>query len=81
MKLVYLCLAVFCATIALPGCGGGSQEPSLANEGVTADDIARYEAELAAVSGDDSYADEMDADDDAGTGAASTESEGTEPAE
>ena len=83
MKLIYLCLAVFCATITLPGCGAGSQEPSLANEGITADDIAKYEAELAAIQGEDAYAEEMDADDTgtaAGTEAAGTEAAGTEAA-
>ena len=73
MKAVYRCLVVFCAAIAVAGCGGGSAEPSLANEGVTADDIAKYEAELAAVSGEDSYADDLDADDDEGPEVEATE--------
>ena len=72
MKSIYLCLVIFCATIAVAGCGGGSEETSLATEDVTADDIAKYEAELAAISGDDSYEDTLDADD-AGTEAAVTE--------
>ena len=71
MKSIYLCLLVFCATIAVPGCGGGSEENKLANEGLTADDFAKYEADLAAVQGDDSYAEELETDDDgAGTEAA-----------
>jgi hypothetical protein len=68
MKSVYLCLVVFCATIAVPGCDGQKEETSLATEGLTADDFAAYEADLAAVSGGDSYEEELDADDDAGTG-------------
>ena len=65
MKSLYLCLMVLCATIAVPGCGG-SEEPTLAEEGLTADDFAKYEEELAAVSGGDSYEEELVADD-AGT--------------
>jgi hypothetical protein len=72
MKSLYLCLVVFCATIAIPGCGE-TKETKLATEGVTADDIAKYEADLAAVSGEDSYAEELNDDDDAGTGDAGTE--------
>lgn len=72
MKSLYICLVVFCATIAVPGCGGGSEDTSLANEGLTAEDFAKYEADLAAVSGDDSYAEELVADD-AGTEDAGTE--------
>jgi hypothetical protein len=77
MKSLYICLVVFCATIAVPGCGGGSEDTTLATEGLTADDFAQYEADLAAVSGDDSYAEEMVADD-AGTEVEATEVEGTE---
>ena len=73
MKSVYLCLVVFCATMAVPGCGGGGEENTLANEDLTADDFAKYEADLAAVSGGDSYEEELDADDDTGTQAAGTE--------
>lgn len=64
MKSVYLCLAV-CAAISVSGCSG-KKESSLADEGVTADAIAQYEAELAAVSGDDAYDDAEG--DDAGAG-------------
>ncbi len=62
MKSVSLCLVVFCATIAVPGCGG-SEENTLATEDLTADDFAKYEAELAAVSGGDSYEDTEQGDD------------------
>jgi len=43
---IYLCLAIFCAAIALPGCG---EEPkaNLAEENLTAEDFAAYEANLA----------------------------------
>jgi len=51
MKSLYLCLVVFCATIAVPGCGGGSEENTLAEGDLTAEDFARYEEELAAVTG------------------------------
>ena len=40
----------------VPGCGP-PKENTLATDGATAEDIAKYEEELAAVSGDDSYAD------------------------
>ena len=79
MKSIYLCLVVFCATIAVSGCGE-TKETKLATEGVTADDIAKYEADLAAVSGGESYEDALDADD-LGTEAAGTEAAGTEAAE
>ena len=55
MKSIYLCLMVLCA-IAVAGCGA-PEDNKLATDGATADDFAKYEAELAAVSGDDSYAD------------------------
>jgi hypothetical protein len=64
MKSLYLFLVVFCATIAVPGCGGGSEENTLATEGLTADDFAKYEADLAAVNAAENY-DEDDEGDDA----------------
>ena len=65
MKSLYLCLLVFCATIAAPGCGGGSEENTLAEEGLTADDFARYEAELAAVTAEEDHvAEDEDEDED-----------------
>ena len=48
--------------IAVAGCGG-SGENELATDGVTADELAKYEEQLAAVSGGDSYADSEDGDD------------------
>ncbi len=59
MKSTFLCLMVVCA-IAVAGCD--KKENSLAEEGITKDDIAKYEEELAAVSGDAAY--EGVADDD-----------------
>lgn len=66
MKPVHVCHFVFVITIAVAGCGESNEGASLANEGVTADQIAQYEAELAAVSGDDAYADTQDGDDSTG---------------
>ena len=63
MKSIYVCLAVFCATLAVAGCGN-SEVNSLAEEGITADEIAKYEEDLAAVSGGEAYAEEMEAGDD-----------------
>ena len=63
MKSIYLCLIVFCAAIAVSGCGEAQQESTLADGGVTADEIAHYEADLAAVTGDEAYEDATDDDD------------------
>ncbi|EMB18677.1 hypothetical protein RE6C_00593 [Rhodopirellula europaea 6C] len=38
----------------LSGCGGSDQNP-LATDGATADDLAKYEAELAATNSDAGY--------------------------
>ncbi len=59
MKSIWLCLLVICA-IVVAGCD--KQETSLADEGITEDDIAKYEAELAAVSGDAAYEDAEEVD-------------------
>ena len=59
MKSIYLCLMVMCA-IAFAGCD--KEQSSLAEEGITEDEIAKYEAELAAISGDDAYEDAVDND-------------------
>ena len=59
MKSVYACLVVFFVSIALPGCGG-SEENKLATDGATADDFAKYEADLAAANTDAGYEDEGD---------------------
>ena len=59
MKSIYLCLLVMCA-IAVAGCG--KEESSLAEEGITEDAIAKYEEELAAISGDEAYDDAVDDD-------------------
>jgi len=61
MKSLYLCLLFMCAT-AVAGCS--SNDSSLADEDVTVDEIAKYEAELAAISGDDAYEDVEEEDDD-----------------
>ena len=57
MKSTFFCLVVLCA-IAVAGCA--KKENSLAEEGITEDAIAKYEADLAAVSGDDAYEDTAD---------------------
>lgn len=49
-------IVLFCL-IAVPGCGGKEENP-LATDGATADDFAKYEEELAAVSGEGSYGDD-----------------------
>ncbi len=61
MKSAYLSLLMLCA-IAVAGCSQPEGNP-IATEGATADDIAKYEEELAAVSGGDSYEDAEDTDD------------------
>lgn len=79
MKSVYVCLLVFCASIAVAGCESKQGDTSLANEGVTADQIAQYEAEINAVSGDDAYADVVD--DEAGAaGAAASDAAASDAA-
>ena len=60
MKSIYLSLMVLCF-IAVAGCGK-QEENTLATDGATADDYAKYEEELAAVSGGESYEDAEDAD-------------------
>ncbi len=60
MKSLYACLMVFLITIALPGCG--TEENTLATEGATADDFARYEAELAAANSEGAYEEEAEDD-------------------
>ena len=62
MKSVYICLVVICA-IGVVGCSK-EEGTSLAEEGVTADAIAQYEADLAAVQGEDAYEEELAGDDD-----------------
>ncbi len=60
MKSIYLCLMILCA-IAVAGCG--KKDNTLAEEDITADQIAQYEKDLAAATGDDAYEDAMDGDD------------------
>ena len=62
MKSIYLCLAIFCAAIALPGCGE-APKAELANENLTAEDFAKYEADLAEANNEEAYADEEGGDD------------------
>jgi hypothetical protein len=45
---------VMMVTCVLSGCGGSDQNP-LATDGATADDLAKYEAELAATNSDAGY--------------------------
>ncbi len=58
MKSVYACLVVFLIAIALPGCN--TAEPSLAEEDLTADDFAQYEADLAAANSEGTYDEDND---------------------
>lgn len=60
MKSIYLCLTITCA-IAVAGCS--KEGSSLAEENITEDQIAQYEADLAAASGDDAYEEDMEGDD------------------
>ncbi len=62
MKLVYACLLVFCVMTAFSGCGGKEDGNPVITEGLTADDYAKYEADLAAANAEGSYDDEADAD-------------------
>ncbi len=61
MKSIYLSLFVLCA-ISIVGCGG-QEENTLATDGASADEFAKYEAELEAVSGGSSYEDAEENDD------------------
>ncbi len=61
MKSVYLFLLVLC-TVTVVGCGKQTDN-GLATDGATADEFAQYEAELAAVSGGESYEDAEEGDD------------------
>jgi hypothetical protein len=78
MKSLYICLVVFCATIAVPGCGGGSEDTTLATEGLTADDFAQYEADLAAVTAAEDHGAEDEGTEVEGTEDEATEDEATE---
>jgi hypothetical protein len=60
MKFSSLCL-LFLFTVGIAGCGDKEQNP-LATDGATAEDFAKYEKELAAVSGGESYEDAEDVD-------------------
>ena len=62
MKSLYLCLLV-CCVVGFSGCGQ-PEENALATDGASADDFAKYEAELDAVSGGDSYEDSGEESDD-----------------
>ncbi|MGB7343471.1 MAG: hypothetical protein WBD20_04620 [Pirellulaceae bacterium] len=56
MKIAHVFLLACCFTFTVAGCGG-KEETSLANDDLTAEDFAKYEAELAAVNSDEAYAD------------------------
>tara|TARA_R110002049_G_scaffold72490_5_gene187320 strand:+ start:1523 stop:1675 length:153 start_codon:yes stop_codon:yes gene_type:complete len=47
---------------AFSGCGGKEDGNPVITEGLTADDYAKYEADLAAANAEGSYDDEADAD-------------------
>ena len=55
MKSIYLCLMVMCA-IAVAGCE--KKGTSLADDNVTGEEIAAYEAEVDAIESDETYEDE-----------------------
>ena len=57
MKSTYACLVVFCVTFALPGCES-SKDNAVITEDLTADDFAKYEADLARVNAEGTYDDE-----------------------
>jgi len=54
MTSVLKCFLVMMVACVLSGCGGSDQN-ALATEGATADDLAKYEAELAATNSDAGY--------------------------
>jgi outer membrane PBP1 activator LpoA protein len=54
MMPAFKCLLVLLFACVLSGCGGSDQN-QLATEGATADDLAKYEAELAATNSDSGY--------------------------
>ena len=55
MKSISACLLLICILIAFPGCKGKDGNNPLATEGATADDIAKYEADLAAANAEGTY--------------------------
>lgn len=57
MKLVYVCFVVFSVVLVLPGCGSKSDN-AVITDGLTADDFAKYEADLAAANSQDAYDDQ-----------------------
>ncbi len=57
-----LTLIVLLCLLTTAGCGGPKENP-LATDGATAEDFAKYEEELAAVSGGESYEDAEGGDD------------------
>ncbi|TWU47442.1 hypothetical protein Poly51_52420 [Rubripirellula tenax] len=59
MKSAYVCLVVLCAMVALPGCDS-KKENAVITDGLTADDFAKYEADLAAANADGAYEEEGD---------------------
>ncbi|MCA9140822.1 MAG: hypothetical protein KDB00_28820 [Planctomycetales bacterium] len=59
MKSLHACLMVFLIGLAASGCSESKQN-SLATDGATADDFAKYEAELAAVTGAEAHEDTDD---------------------
>ncbi|WDQ16457.1 hypothetical protein [Rhodopirellula sp. P2] len=61
MNSVLKCLLVTLVAGVLSGCGGSDQN-GLATEGATADDLAKYEAELAATNSDSGYEDTVPAE-------------------
>lgn len=61
MKSAYICIVIFCVAFALPGCDS-SRENAVITDGMTPDDFAKYEADLAAANSDGTYEDAGDAE-------------------
>lgn len=61
MKSVYASLIFVCAMIVLPGCGG-KEDNGLATDNASLDDIAKYEAELAAANAEGTYEEDAPAE-------------------
>lgn len=55
---IFHALLLACFLLALPGCS--SNETSIATEGATAEDFAKYEADLAKANGEANYEEESD---------------------
>ena len=59
MKIAHVFLLACCFTFAVAGCSG-KKENTLANDDLTAEDFAKYEADLAAANADGEYDEEQE---------------------